>query len=126
MKRFLKSRIGTNFKLGVLEKEFLVLYYAKSWETKLGLDEIPIVKVTVDKREGVAGRPKIVFRLANFVFVFLILLPIVIFLLAYRGGFAISIWSLIMSFAGSYLLAMLVVRDQSKRFEEDMRGLISS
>jgi len=126
LKRFLKSRIGTNFKLGVLEKEFLVLYYAKSWETKLGLDEIPIVKVTVDKREGVAGRPKIVFRLANFVFVFLILLPIVIFLLAYRGGFAISIWSLIMSFAGSYLLAMLVVRDQSKRFEEDMRGLISS
>jgi hypothetical protein len=126
LKGFLKSRIGRNFKLGVLEKEYLVLYYVKSWETELGLDQVPLTKIIVRKEQAVGGREKIVFRLANFVLAFMTLGPIVIFLLAYRGGFVIPIWYLIVSYAGTYLVALMTIHDQSGKLEKDMAGLINS
>lgn len=83
LKARLKRKTGTNFKLGIIDKEGIRLYYLKDWYTENGMDQVPLCQLEIRNKQEADGRIKIRFSVATFAILGITTIPLALMSIFY-------------------------------------------
>jgi hypothetical protein len=123
LKTRLKRRVGTNFKLGVVDNEEISLYYLKDWYTEHGMDRVPFCQMGVKNKTDADGRIRVTFGIATFVMIAIALFPVILVPIFHFTNPQIPFYYLFGLYPVCYLFLQVAVGDQADKFELDLRQL---
>lgn len=119
----LKRKVGTNYKLGLINNEEISLYYLKDRYTENGLDRIPTCKIEIKNEKQENGRIRIKFAIAEFSFVLVGLIPVVFMLILYFAKAPIPFYYALGLYPILYFVLVFILTDQSGKFKTDLEEL---
>lgn len=123
LKSRLKRRTGTNFKLGVIDKEEISLYYLKDWYTENGMDRVPLCQMEVRNKKESDGRIRIKFSIATFALIVLAFIPVTVSLILYFTNALIPFYYPLGLYPVLYFVLQVALVNQVDKFELDLRQL---
>ncbi len=120
----LKRKVGTNYKLGLIDNQKISLYYLKDSYTKISLDRVPTCKIEIKNEKQEDGRIRIKFAISEFSLIIVGLIPVIYILTLY---FAKAPTTLYTVSGGLYVILysslVFILTDQSEKFETDLKRL---
>lgn len=123
LKDRLKRKVGTNYKLGLIDNEEISVYYLKDRYTENGLDRIPTCKIEIKNKKQEDGRTRIKFAVAEFSFILVGLVPVIFMLILYFAKAPIPFYYASGFYPILYLVLIFILSDQSDKFETDLKEL---
>ena len=119
----LKRRIGTNFKLGLVDNEEIILYYLKDWFTENGMDRVPLCQIELKNKKEADGRIRIRFSIATFNLIVIAVVPVTLMFIFYFVKAPIPFYFLFGLYPASYFVLQVALANQADKFELDLRRL---
>ena len=123
LKDRLKGKIGTNYKLGLIDNEEISIYYLKDSYTENGLDRVPTCKIEIKNTKQADGLVRIKFTIAEFAFIVTGLIPVIFMLVLYFANAPIPFYYASGLYPILYLVLVFILSDQSDKFKTDLKKL---
>jgi hypothetical protein len=123
LKDRLKMKIGTNYKLGVIDNDEISIYYLKDWYTENGLDRVPTCKIEIKNKKREDGRVRIKFTVAKFTLVAIGVFPLISMAIFYFLKAPFPLYDPLALYPILYLVLLSTLSDQSHNFQMDLRKL---
>jgi hypothetical protein len=124
LKDRLKSKVGTNYKLGLIDNEEISLFYLKASNGKSVPDRVPTCKIEIKNEKQEDGRIRIKFAITEFSLVLVGLIPIIFILILYFAEAPRPFYYVSGVFYPMFYSSLVfILRDQSDKFETDLKGL---
>jgi hypothetical protein len=123
LKDRLKEKVGTNYKLGLIDNEEISLYFLKDRYTENGLERVPTCKIEIKNEKQEDGRIRIKFAIAEFSFILVGLIPVVFMLILYFAKAPIPFYYASGLYPILYFVLVFILTDQSDKFETDLKKL---
>lgn len=123
LKARLKRRIVTNFKLGLIDDEEIILYYLKDWFTENGMDRVPLCQMELKNKKEADGRIRIRFSIATFNLIVIAVVPVTLMFIFYFSKAPIPFYFLLGLYPSSYFVLQVALANQADKFELDLRRL---
>jgi hypothetical protein len=124
LKDRLKRKVGTNYKLGLIDNKEISLFYLQDSYAKSVLDRVPTCKIEIKNEKQEDGRIRIKFAITEFSLILVGLIPVIFILILYFAKAPILFYSALGVFYPIlYSSLVLLLRGQSDKFETDLKRI---
>ena len=124
LKECIKSRLGIKYKLGIIDKEQISVYFQKDAYTENGLDRVPFCKIRIKRGDHENGKLTIRFSVARFALIPIGLLPLILAVFFYflQEPFPIM-YILGVYYPLVYFILLVQFSNQSDKFIQELREI---